>query len=316
MLESTPRSPVPAQLQAHRIAVHDVDCERVAPPGTNPFFRPLGSCEYLGEAYAKAPAYSIFTRHSVVGEQTSWRLFINGIHLFGALSTIVCLVALALSRGMTGTSSLNALAKRLFISSTYTMWLTGFVLYLLQQEGDTGFFPRIASDDMPWLRHALFLAFSVSFLNVMCHANLDKSKGVRLLVAQHLVGSMAWLPLLTVLIYRLFTLDMQGYQWMYTFELVSLVSLYPVLDIVNGWVLYQTRVRGHDYEWKAHNNDNLIIFWVVVVTVVLFFVGNDKHYFFQGQLPPVYRLALIFVAPLAWIVSGAFAAWIRRAYRA
>ncbi len=73
MVQGTPMSPLHAWMVDHRIHVADVPCERVAPPGTNPFLRPLGHCEHLGQAYAKAPAYAIFTRHSVKGSLTAHR---------------------------------------------------------------------------------------------------------------------------------------------------------------------------------------------------------------------------------------------------
>jgi hypothetical protein len=317
MVNGTPMSPLHAYMYNHRIKVADQDCVRTVAPGTNPFLAPIGNCEYLTEDYAKSNAYSVFTRHGIIGKNSPWRVLVDCIHLFGALSIIVFLTILATTPGgMNGTAPLNKLAKGLFLSTVYTMWCTGFAMYMLQEDGDKGFFPRITPQDMPWLRNWLFLAFSVSFLTTVGHANLFKPVPLRLLLVQHVLSVIGWVPLLPVLFYRFFTLDTHGFEWMYTVELLSLVTLYPVLDIVNGWVLYQTQVKGRSYDWDAHRNDNMIIFIMMVVSTVLFMVGCDKHYFFAQTLPPVYRLAFTLFGTVVWVGGGWAVAWVRRAWNA
>jgi hypothetical protein len=316
MLDGRPLSGLHAKLFESRVAVTPEPCVRVAPPGTNPFLQPLGNCEFLLPEYAKAPAYSMFTRHSIEGPRTFWRVLADGIHLFGALSIIVFLTVLAVTRGMRGRSRLNELARKFWLSTTYTMWFTGFAMYRMQEDNDTGFFPRITPEDMPWLRHALFAAFSRSFLNVVCHATIFRPAKLKPLVIQHAISVVAWVPLLVVLFYRLFTLDHMHFEWMYTVELLGLVSLYPVLDIVNGWVLYRTQVQGRPYDWDAHRNDNYIIFVMMVVSTVLFMIGFDRHFFFATQLPPAYRLVFTLAGTVGWVGSGAFTRWVRRAANA
>ena len=316
MLDGRPLSGLHARLYANRVAVTPEPCVRVAPPGSNPFLQPLGSCEFLLPQYAEAPLYSVFTRHSIVGPWPVWRLFTDGVHLFGALSTMVFLAVLAVTRGGSGRSRLTTWARNLWLSTTYTMWLTGFVMYRMQEDADMGFFPRIPRDDVPWLRHALFAVFSISFVNSACHGTLFRPAKLKPLVVQHGLSVLAWIPLLTVMVYRLFTLDPMHFEWMYNFELLALVSLYPVLDIVNGWVLYRTQVQGRPYDWDAHRHDNYVIFVMIVVTTVLFFVAFDRHYFFATQLPPAYRLAIMLSPAAGWVVSGAFGRWVGRAVRA
>lgn len=316
MLDGRPLSGLHARLYANRVAVTPEPCVRVAPPGTNPFFQPIGNCEFLLPQYGEAPAYSMFTRHSIVGPRTPWRVFADGMHLFGALSITVFLTVLGVTNGMRGRSRLNTWARNLWLGTTYTMWLTGFAMYRLQEDADTAFFPRITPEDMPWLRHALFAAFSISFLNVVCHANLFRPAKLKPLLVQHAISVVAWIPLLMVLFYRLFTLDTMHFEWMYTVELLSLVTLYPVLDFVNGWVLYRTQVQGRPYDWDAHRHDNYVIFVMMVVSTVLFMVGFDRHYFFATQLPPVYRLAFTLAGTVGWVASGAFGRWVGRAARA
>jgi hypothetical protein len=316
MINGRPLSGLHEKLLANRVAVTAEPCVRVAPTGTNPFFQPIGNCEFLLPDYAAAPAYSMFTRHSIVGPLTPWRVFVDGMHLFGALSTVVFLTVLGVTHGMRGRSRLNELARKFWLGTTYTMWLTGFAMYRMQQDADTGFFPRITPADMPWLRHALFVAFSISFVNVVCHANLFRPAKVKPLIVQHIISVMAWVPLLVVLFYRLFTLDRMNFEWMYTVELLSLVTLYPVLDAVNGWVLYRTQVAGRPYDWDEHRHDNYIIYVLMVVSTVLFMIGFDRHYFFATQLPPVYRLAFTLAGTVGWVGSGAFFRWVRRAARA
>lgn len=317
MVNGTPMSPLHAYMFEHRIKVADQDCVRSVPEGTNPFFAPIGNCEYLTADYAKSNAYSVFTRHGIIGKNSPWRVLVDCIHLFGALSIIVFLTIIGTTKGgMNGSAPLNKLAKGLFLSTTYTMWCTGFAMYMLQEDGDKGFFPRITPEDMPWLRNWLFLAFSVSFLTVVGHANIFKPVPLKLLLVEHVLSVVGWVPLLPVLFYRFFVLDKHTFEWMYTVELLSLVTLYPVLDIVNGWVLYQTQVKGRSYDWEGHRNDNMKIFVMMVVSTVLFMVGCDHHYFFQQTLPPAYRLCFTLVGTVGWVGIGAAGAWIKRAYKA
>jgi len=316
MLEGRPLSGLHEQLHLNRIAVTEEPCVRQAPAGTNPFFQPLGNCEFLLPEYAEADAYSIFTRHSIVGPRSSWRVLVDALHLFGALSIALFLTVLGVTNGMRGRSRINGWARKLWLGTTYTMWLTGFAMYRLQEDADTAFFPRITPEDMPWLRHALFAAFSISFLNVVCHANLFRPAKLKPLLVQHAISVVAWVPLLVVLFYRLFTLDTMQFEWMYTVELLALVTLYPVLDIVNGWVLFRTQVQGRPYDWDAHRHDNYVIFVVMVVSSVLFFVAFDRHYFFATQLPPAYRLGLTLAGTVGWVASGALGRWVMRAARA
>ena len=316
MLQEKPISPMHQKMVDSAIKMTDKHSVKSVPPGTNPFFQPMGSGEVLLPEYSESEAFSIFTRHGVTGKNWKYRVLINMIHLFGALSTFVALAAIYFTKGSSGNSKLNLWAKKTFFWTTYSMWVTGTLLFLFQESGDLGFFPVISKQDSIWLRNCVFIAFSISFLNVAFHANIFKHGSIRLLYAQHLISILAWIPMMTVLLTRLFTLNYYEYQWMYNFELLTLVSLYPLLDIVNCLVLYKTQIKRKPYDWNAHRQDNLIIFILISVTVVFFFAGHDKHYFFSTHLIPAYRLFFILWPTAVWVATRSLSAWVLRAYRA
>lgn len=317
MVNNTPRSSLHEWLYNNRIVVADTECERVAPPGSNPLFRPLGTCEYQSREYEASPAFSIFTRHGITGPRTPWRVLTDVIHLFGALSITFFLTILIFGKGMNGTSRLSKFGQRMFFSTVYTMWLTGYAMFFMQEDTDRGFFPRITPDDYAWLRDALFMAFSVSFINVVQHATMRGKLPTwrrRLLAAQHIVGIFGWVPLIPILLYRLFIIPTNDFNWIYTIELLALVSLYPVLDLINGRVFIETQYLNKDYDWDGHRNDNYYIFWMMVGSTVLFMVGCDRYYFFKGQLVPFWRLTLTVAATIVWIATGAGWRWVSRAF--
>lgn len=300
-------------LSQHRMAVTPVECAERAPPGTSPLLAPLGHCQHTSDAYRSAGAYSLFTRHSIVGPNVGLRLLLNFIHVFGAVTVFSLLFVLALTGASRGTSRLNRVAYTLLMSSIYTLLATGLTLYLFQDAGDTNYFPRPVRGDNPFFVYPFVPVFGLSFVSAACHATLFRSVPLRLVVVQHAISLLCAVSVFPIMVSRLFTLDPSHYSWSYMVELLVLFSVYPVLDVANAWILYRTQRQGRPYDWDAHRDDNLAVLAVLIWTVLLFFVGSDKHYFFSTQLPAVYRIALDLVPATLWLASGRMLAFFRRA---
>ncbi len=315
MLQEKPISPMHQKMVDNAIKMTEKHSVTSVPKGTNPFLQPMGSRESLMAEYSDSEAFSIFTRHGVTGKNWKYRVLINMIHLFGAISTFVFLIIIYFTFGSKGNSKLNLWAKKTFFWTTYSMLVSGTLLYLLQESGDLAY-PNSFSKDIFLIKYSVFFAFSLSFVNVACHANIFNFGSLRLLYLQHAISIISCIPMMAILASRLFSLDYYSYQWMYNFELLTLVSLYPILDIVNGSVLYKTQFLKKSYDWDAHRQDNIAIFTLLASTTVLFFASHDKHYFFSTHLIPAYRIAIALTPTFIWLASGALKAWVLRAYRA
>ena len=133
MLQEKPISPMHQKMVDSAVQMTDKHSMKSVPPGTNPFFQPMGSGEVLLPEYSESEAFSIFTRHGVTGKNWKYRVLINMIHLFGALSTFVALAAIYFTKGSSGNSRLNLWAKKTFFWTTYSMWVTGTLLFLFQE---------------------------------------------------------------------------------------------------------------------------------------------------------------------------------------
>ena len=315
MLQEKPISPLHQKMGDNAIKMTEKHSVKSVPKGTNPFLQPMGSRESLMAEYSDSEAFSIFTRHGVTGKNWKYRVLINMIHLFGAISTFVFLIIIYFTFGSKGNSKLNLWAKKTFFWTTYSMLISGTLLFLLQESGDLAY-PSSFAKDISWVKYSVFFGFSLSFVNAACHANIFNFGSLRLLYLQHVISIVSCIPMMAILISRFFSLDYYSYQWMYNFELLILVSLYPVLDIINGSVLYKTQLLNKSYDWDAHRQDNIAIFTLLASTTVLYFASHDKHYFFSTHLIPAYRIAIALTPTFIWLVSGALKAWILRAYRA
>ena len=133
MLQEKPISPMHQKMVDSAIKMTENHSVTSVPQGTNPFFQPMGSRESLMAEYSESEAFAIFTRHGVTGKNWKYRVLINMIHLFGAISTFVFLIIIYFTFGSKGNSKLNLWAKKTFFWTTYSMLISGTLLFLLQE---------------------------------------------------------------------------------------------------------------------------------------------------------------------------------------
>ncbi|MEB3220543.1 MAG: hypothetical protein VKS61_00550 [Candidatus Sericytochromatia bacterium] len=292
--------------------------------GDSPLLAPIGHCENQLQAYKDAKAYAIFTRHSVTGDNVPLRMAVNCLHVVGAVSAIALFVLVMLSGGTRSTHPINRLASRTLLTTMYTMFLTGAVMFTSQQVGDlnyplavssahSGFPPPIKAEN-GWLALSFIGAFGLAFLNAACHFEIERGVPKPILIGQHVLSLLFGCAALGIFTYRLFVIPPLESPWPYMLELAALYSLYPLLDIANGYVLYKTGVKGMPHDWVQHRQDNLYVLIVLITTAVLLFVAADKHYFFNQQLPVAYRIGLELVPMTIWLASGRMVGWLKRSF--
>ena len=129
------------------------------------------------------------------------------IHLFGAISTFVFLIIIYFTFGSKGNSKLNLWAKKTFFWTTYSMLISGTLLFLLQESGDLAY-PSSFAKDISWVKYSVFFGFSLSFVNAACHANIFNFGSLRLLYLQHVISIVSCIPMMAILISRFFSFNM------------------------------------------------------------------------------------------------------------
>lgn len=274
------------------------------------FTAPVGHCQQFSAAYAEAPAHSLVVRHALTGDRVVARLLLNTVHVFGGISTLALLATWMLAAAG---SRLAGLAQRTLLGTVYTLFLTGLFMFALQEAGEPGFFPRPLGEDPAILRYGFFASFALSFVTVVGHAHLSRPIPPWWLLWQHAVSFTGSVLALGVLSWQIVTLPMEGWRWSHAVEMWALVSAYPLLDLLNGKVLWAF-TRGRPVDLDAHARDNLLAYTVLVSTVVLFFMGSGVHFFWSSQLPLAARLGLDLLPFTVWVVSGRFFGFVRRVW--
>ncbi|MEB3198388.1 MAG: hypothetical protein VKP62_14405 [Candidatus Sericytochromatia bacterium] len=288
-------------------------------PGESLFTAPIGDGEHLLPAYQAAPIHAIFTRHSLTGDHALSRLLVDFMHVFGGISCISLCAMFLTSRAA---ASIRLAVSRMLLTNVYLMAATGLILFFTQLAGDFGFPSLITAahaggshGDKSLMSLGFIGAFGVSFLSVGCHINALRGVPTRLIFGQHLFSLACCFITLPYIFHRLLTIDPGHFLWGYHLELLVLFSFYPVLDLVNGYALYKSEVRGLPHDWERHREDNVIALLVLAVTVVICFACSDKYWFFNGQLPLAWRIGLEMIPSLIWLASGRMPAFFLRAFR-
>jgi hypothetical protein len=289
-------------------------------PGESLFTAPIGDGEHLLPAYGAAPIHAIFTRHTLTGDHALARLLVDFMHVFGGLS---CVALCALFLVHKAAEPIRVAVSRMLLTNVYLMATTGLILYFTQLASDFGFPSLIMAahaggthGDKSLMSLGFIGAFGVSFLSVGCHINALRGVPTRLIFGQHAFSLVCCLVTLPYIFHRLATLDPGHYLWGYHLELLVLFSFYPVLDVVNGYALYRSQVKGLPHDWDRHREDNVIALLVLAVTAIICFACSDKYWFFNGQLPLAWRIALEMVPSALWLASGRMVPFMLRPFRA
>jgi len=292
-------------------------CLRVAAGEHNPLLQPVGSCEFTRDEYKSSGAYSYITRHSVEGPNYVIRLLFTALHVFGALSCLTFMAIFFTGGGNAGSLKSAEFLSRMLVRTIYTMSITGVTLYLLKDPGDLNFFPRPdPASDSALLRYAYLGMFGLSFINAVCHMSLGRMIPRKLLVVQTWASLVCGLVVLPWLFYKIVSLSWTTYEWQYAFEMIALVSIYPIIDLMNLRVLNRYGANSASFDMDGHRDSNGDIFLLYLVTTLLFFLGSDHYYFFEGaQIPLAYRLCLDFTPFVIWAATGRAFKFFNRSYR-
>lgn len=297
-------------------------CETRGKPGESWLTAPIGDCEHLLPAYRDASLHAIFTRHTIIGEHAMSRLMVDFMHVFGAICCVaLCVMVLTLG-GSAVEGGLADRASRMLLTNVYLMAVTGFSLWYFQLPPQEVGYPSVvtaghhgAVDGHKTLMNLGFIgAFGISFLSVACHANARRGVPRWLILGQHGLSIVSFFVAVPFIVYRLWAFDPLDYVFGEHFELLVLLSFYPLLDLVNGWAIWRHEASDA-YDWAAHRNDNVIALLVLTTTAVLAFGCSDKYYFFNSQLPLVWRMAIELVPSMLWLASGRMVPYLLRPFR-
>lgn len=254
-----------------------------------PMWEPLADCETQTREFIDFRYRSVVMGHTI----TEWewlRIPINCIHVGG-----VCLIAwyscIMLVSGGTRANCpwKKAVMKHIWIT-LMTMLCTGFLQFFLRSPHDRGY-PSTnlapswsdGSEIKPPAvnlfhdlgRWCYFIAFAGGFVNSLGNGLIHNLVPPKLLAID--IGVCLVCEVLAAIVFtvQLCSTDWLWYPWPSQVQDLEMLSMYPFMDCLNAYVLYNAWYKNKEYDWDGHRSFNFCAFYFIAFTVIMYFVTID-----------------------------------------
>jgi hypothetical protein len=226
----------------------------------------------------------------------AFRTTLNVIHVYGAAASGWYACIMLVSGGSRAVAPWKVSVMKQMFWTVISMGVTGTIMFCFRGMDDRGFpSPNLApslsgaSEIQPAQfnffhevgRVSYFIAFSGGFFNNIGNGVIGYICPPKVLAV--CVGICLVAELLAAIVFTVQWLqtDWLWYVWSNQLVDLELLSLYPVLDGINAYVLYHAWYKGKEWDWDAHRSFNFSAFFLIGTVVILYFSSGDYGIFFN-----------------------------------